>query len=176
MATTFTIKKGLEANLPALVSGEPAFTTDTNKLYIGSGNGNIEFAKQLVRKNYKKSSLAHPGATANTNGTPIVLLPQPGYSSLNPLAVDVVYSGNFQVESVTAFYTAVYSDSTAMTITKVATASQPTTATTTSSFTNTDLINLIKDDVYITRIEVCAQSNIDASAVEITFNHCGIYL
>ncbi len=176
MATTFTIKKGLEANLPALVAGEPAFTTDTNKLYIGNGTENVEFERHLPRKNYKKSSVARPGTTANTTGTPIVLLPQPGYTSLSPLAIDVVFSGNFDIESVTAFYTVIYSDGNAMTITKVATAQQPTTATSTSSFTSTDLINLTKDDVYITRIEVCAQSTVAQSGVEVTFNHCGIYL
>ncbi len=172
---TFIIKNGKEVNLPSLATGELAFTTDTNNLYIGNGADNINLTKP-VRKNYKKSSVTYPGATANTNGTPIVLLPQPGYSSLNPMAIDVVFSGSFQAESITAFYTVVYSDSTAMTVTKVATASQPTTTTITSSFTNTDLINLIKDDVYITQIEVCAQSTIDSSAVVITFNHCGIYL
>jgi len=172
---TFKIKNGQKSNLPSLATGELAFTTDTNELYIGNGADNINLSKP-ARKNYKKSSVTYPGATANTNGTPIVLLPQPGYSSLNPLAIDVVFSGTFQAESITAFYTVVYSDSTAMTITKVATASQPTTTTITSSFTNTDLINLIKDDVYITQIEVCAQSNIDSSAVVIAFNHCGIYL
>lgn len=39
-------KRGLEANLPTLDEGEPAFTTDTEEFFIGSQTGNIEFAKQ----------------------------------------------------------------------------------------------------------------------------------
>jgi hypothetical protein len=39
------VKKGVEANLPVLDVGEPAFTTDTEKPYIGAGSGNIQLAK-----------------------------------------------------------------------------------------------------------------------------------
>lgn len=34
-------KRGNEADLPILQSGEPAFTTDTKKLYIGTGTENV---------------------------------------------------------------------------------------------------------------------------------------
>lgn len=36
------IKRGLEENLPTLQAGEPAFTTDTKSLFIGTGTENIE--------------------------------------------------------------------------------------------------------------------------------------
>lgn len=39
-------KRGNEADLPILESGEPAFTTDTNKLYIGTGTENIQITDQ----------------------------------------------------------------------------------------------------------------------------------
>lgn len=35
MSVSIRIKRGLEANLPSLLIGELAYTTDTNKLYIG---------------------------------------------------------------------------------------------------------------------------------------------
>jgi lysophospholipase L1-like esterase len=39
-------KRGLEAKLPTLDEGEPGFTTDTKKLFIGASDGNVELAKQ----------------------------------------------------------------------------------------------------------------------------------
>jgi hypothetical protein len=35
------LRRGLEANLPTLDVGEPGFTTDTKKMYIGSSTGNV---------------------------------------------------------------------------------------------------------------------------------------
>ena len=46
MAANITFKKGLQANLPVLADAEPAFTTDTKKLYIGTNTGNIEIGAQ----------------------------------------------------------------------------------------------------------------------------------
>jgi hypothetical protein len=37
------IKRGLQADLPTLDIGEPGFTTDTKKFFIGSATGNIEY-------------------------------------------------------------------------------------------------------------------------------------
>lgn len=41
MATKIRFSRGLKADLPILDVAEPAFTTDTKELYIGSNNGNI---------------------------------------------------------------------------------------------------------------------------------------
>ena len=46
MAANITFKKGQQANLPVLAEAEPAFTTDTKKLYIGTNTGNIEIGAQ----------------------------------------------------------------------------------------------------------------------------------
>jgi len=35
------LKRGNQANLPVLDNGEPGFTQDTKKLYIGTPSGNI---------------------------------------------------------------------------------------------------------------------------------------
>lgn len=40
--TKIQLKRGAEANLPTLDHGEPAFTTDTHKLYIGYNNANYQ--------------------------------------------------------------------------------------------------------------------------------------
>ena len=37
-------KRGNEADLPILESGEPAFTTDTKNLYIGTGTENVQIS------------------------------------------------------------------------------------------------------------------------------------
>lgn len=42
MTKKIKIKRGLEAALPTLQEGEPGFTTDSKKLFIGSNAGNIE--------------------------------------------------------------------------------------------------------------------------------------
>lgn len=44
MARKFQMKRGLEANLPTLSAGEPAFTTDETRLYVGTGSKNIGMA------------------------------------------------------------------------------------------------------------------------------------
>lgn len=36
------LKRGLEATIPTLQEGEPGFTTDSKKLFVGSDTGNIE--------------------------------------------------------------------------------------------------------------------------------------
>ena len=40
MANTIKIKRGTEAGLQTLAAGEPGFTTDTKKLFIGDGTTN----------------------------------------------------------------------------------------------------------------------------------------
>jgi hypothetical protein len=39
---TILLKRGEEANLPTLAAGEPAFTTDSHKLFVGDGSTNHE--------------------------------------------------------------------------------------------------------------------------------------
>lgn len=39
-------KRGPESKLPSLSEGEPGFTTDTGKLFVGSSNGNKEFVRK----------------------------------------------------------------------------------------------------------------------------------
>ena len=76
MAANITFKKGQQANLPVLAEAEPAFTTDTKKLFIGSSAGNIEIGTQYwaydpAQNNvlYKTAgnSLNVASSTLNTN-------------------------------------------------------------------------------------------------------------
>lgn len=39
------LRRGPKIDLPTLAEGEPGFTTDENKLYIGTGTNNVEFAR-----------------------------------------------------------------------------------------------------------------------------------
>lgn len=41
MANKIQIRRGLKSEMPTLSSGEPAYTTDTRELFIGTGSGNV---------------------------------------------------------------------------------------------------------------------------------------
>src|SRR5687767_4901933 len=41
MAVTIQIKRGLEAGIPTGAAGEPLFTTDSGKFFIGTGVANV---------------------------------------------------------------------------------------------------------------------------------------
>jgi len=120
--------------------------------------------------NYNKSTLSNPSATINTLGTAVILLPATNYTGIYPQAIDVVFGGTFGSETATAQITATYSDLTTGTVTKTAT------AVGTVSFTNSDLMSLIKDGVYITQTSFQSKSTIASSLATVTFNRCGIYL
>ena len=120
--------------------------------------------------NYKKTTVSNPSATVGTFGTVVDLLPATNYSALNPMAVDVVFGGTFGAETVTADITVTYSDATTATVTKTATAIG------TTAFTNSDLMALIKDGVYINKISVKSKSSIASTTATVTFDHYGFYL
>lgn len=46
MANKIQIKRGAASKLPTLDVGEPGFTTDTKRLYIGSSSGNVAIANK----------------------------------------------------------------------------------------------------------------------------------
>lgn len=136
---------------------------------INSSAG-ISASKLSIRQNYNKSTISNPSTTLGTFGTALVLTPPTGFLGLFPEAIDIVYGGTFGSETVTAQITATYSDTTTGVVTKTATAVE------TVSFTNSDLMSLIKDGVYITQTSFQSQSTIANSAVTVTFNRCGLYL
>jgi hypothetical protein len=41
MSDKIILRKGVQADIPVLDIGEPAFTTDTHRLYVGSSAGNV---------------------------------------------------------------------------------------------------------------------------------------
>ena len=47
MANKIQLKRGLKSKLPTLSSGEPAYTTDTRELYVGTGSGNVNMGGSL---------------------------------------------------------------------------------------------------------------------------------
>jgi hypothetical protein len=133
-------------------------------------NAGIKASKLAIQKLYKKSQSANPSAIADTNGTVVDTAPVTGYVSLIPQAIDVVFGGTFGTETVTADITVTFSDATTAIVTKTAT------ATGTTSLTNTDLMTLAKDGVFINKISVKSKSSIADSTATATFNHYGIYL
>ena len=46
MSRKLQFKRGAKSSLPVLEAGEPGFTTDEQKLYIGTGSGNIAMARE----------------------------------------------------------------------------------------------------------------------------------
>lgn len=48
VAQTIKFKRGNEVDLPTLAEGEPAVTLDTNKMFVGTPNGNRQIATLLV--------------------------------------------------------------------------------------------------------------------------------
>jgi hypothetical protein len=51
MTQKIQFKRGQQNELPTLAIGEPAFTLDTKKMFVGSSGGNIELAKSSVVHN-----------------------------------------------------------------------------------------------------------------------------
>ena len=62
-----TFKKGQQANLPVLAEAEPAFTTDTKKLYIGSSTGNVEIGAQYWAYDSAQNNVLYKTTGASLN-------------------------------------------------------------------------------------------------------------
>jgi hypothetical protein len=69
------IKRGLDTNLPIGSEGEPLFTTDTHRLFIGDGTVNHEFQKLIDPKALSVSNDIN--LTLSLGGTPGTALLQP---------------------------------------------------------------------------------------------------
>ncbi len=69
------IKRGLDTNLPIGLEGEPLFTTDTHRLFIGDGTVNHEFQKLIDPKALSVSNDIN--LTLSLGGTPGTALLQP---------------------------------------------------------------------------------------------------
>jgi hypothetical protein len=125
-----------------------------------------------IPSNYNKNIAVIPSTVANTFGT-TVLLKAPentNYFGVHPTAIDVVFSGTFVTETVTSKVILTYSNGTTNTITK--TSSSPGTI----SFANTDIMSVVKDNVYIVQATFSSSSNIVNSTTIVTFKICGVYI
>ena len=65
--TTIRVRGGAEAGIPTLADREPAFTTDTHKLYVGMGGTNYQIGGGTVTS----VDLAAPAAGITVSGGPI---------------------------------------------------------------------------------------------------------
>ncbi|MCI5534266.1 MAG: hypothetical protein MR440_05780 [Firmicutes bacterium] len=61
------IRRGAKANLPTLSEGELGYCTDTKEVYVGSGSGNTQLAKQTDVQN--KAVTINKIATLGTSWT-----------------------------------------------------------------------------------------------------------
>lgn len=119
---------------------------------------------------FKKSLATTPNAIANALGTAVNLQSIAKYSGLLPSAINIVFGGTFGTETATAQIAVTYGDSTTASVTKTATAAG------TTSFTNSDLMSLVKDGTYIAQLSFACESSIVSSATTVTFNLCGLYI
>lgn len=119
---------------------------------------------------YKKSSLSSPSATAATYGTPVDLNILTDGVGIFPKAIDIVIGGTVGSETITSTVTVTYTDATTATIDKTAT------ATGTTSLTATEIMGLLKDGVFIKKINVKSKTTATATDATVTFNHCGLLL
>lgn len=55
MANVIKFKRGTEGTLPTLEAGEPAFTTDTHKLYVGDGTTNHQIGGDIINRKLNTS-------------------------------------------------------------------------------------------------------------------------
>ena len=44
MANKIQLKRGIKSRLSTLSAGEPAFTTDTRELFVGTGSGTVNMS------------------------------------------------------------------------------------------------------------------------------------
>lgn len=136
-----------------------------------SNTANIQASKLVIQKLYKKSVSVNPSATANIDGTVVELVPEFGFKSLVPLGIDIVYDGIFGTDEViTTTINATFSDGTIYTLSKSSKVAV------TVSLTNSDLMQLSKDGVYINKISFATESSLNSSTVSVVVNHYGIYL
>lgn len=75
MSAIIKIRRGLSANLPTLNEGEPGFTTDTYKFYVGDGTTNHEIGSGTVwiYKNSNCTALKNQGIFADTSSSSFTL-------------------------------------------------------------------------------------------------------
>lgn len=68
MAITLKIKRGLASDLPALAEGEPGFTLDDKKLYIGHTDGNVQISSDENYTSDEKQKLSGLNTGITTAG------------------------------------------------------------------------------------------------------------
>lgn len=66
MAYTLRVKRGAKANLPQLMTGELAFTTDAEQLYVGSLSKNIQMQRHLKWVIVTEYGATGDGVTSDT--------------------------------------------------------------------------------------------------------------
>lgn len=72
MANKIQLRRGLKSKLPTLSSGEPAYTTDTRELYVGTGSGNVNMGGSLWYTGTAMSGTSSTTGAYSYSSCPIV--------------------------------------------------------------------------------------------------------
>ena len=86
------LRRGNESDLPLLAQGEPAFTLDTGKFFVGGENGNVEIGVTFT--NVKANGAKGDGSTDDTaniqstlNNGGVIIFPPGTYEISSPLTI-----------------------------------------------------------------------------------------
>jgi hypothetical protein len=134
-----------------------------------ASNAGIYATKIANHRAYKKSTGITPSATANTYGTGIDLTLASNFAMIAPQGCDIVFGGTFNSETVTVQMTVTYNDSTTAVFTYTGNAAS------TRSLTNSELMNMEADGLFITKITTKAMSTIANTTATVTVNRYGYF-
>jgi len=131
--------------------------------------GRLELDNTLLHKTALRKVQASPTlGTGGVLGSAVDLPPASGFNGIVPLQVLIIVDGTFAAgESVTVRITAIYSDGTSAYVDKSFT------ATGTYALAPADIDALIKDEVYITKLQAQAGSSAASTTVTVTVRVVG---
>ena len=71
MANRIQLRRGIKSKLPTLTQGEPAYTTDTHELFVGTGSGNVNMGGSQWLTG---TSISGTSGACSYSGCPLVKL------------------------------------------------------------------------------------------------------
>lgn len=151
-------------------------TTGVNLMILNKGTDIIQFLNVMSGTVSSKNPLLKKSASptvapSGTTPTEVNVLPlDANHFQVIPIGGSITGGGTFGTnETVTVTIIAHYSDGTTGSITKTLTSA------TTVDLTLSDIVNLIKDGVYIVSVGAKAQSSLTATSATVTVTLAGMY-
>jgi len=147
-------------------------TTGNTIIYASKGDNTVAFPNVLADSVTSKNPLLKKSVSptvAGSGATPTEVVVLENIYQVIPIGGSITGGGTFGTnETVTVTITAYYSDGTTGSITKSLTSA------TTIDLTLADIVDLIKDGVYITKITAKAQSSLTATSATVTVTLAGM--